>query len=64
MFKKEYVLFGVIYFRCCDKDNLDGTLRKLLNKEWNKNDKNQGLWVSMKLLHGDIKQVNHKINHI
>lgn len=47
----------------CDKDNLDSCLRKLFNKEFSNKyeNKNNGLWISMKLLHGDIKQVKTKL---
>jgi hypothetical protein len=48
-----------MYFRCCERDNLDGTLRRILTlKELpQKEHKGQGLWTSLKLLHGDLKQV-------
>jgi hypothetical protein len=48
-----------IHFRCCERDNLDGTLRRILSvKELtHKEHKGQGLWTSLKLLHGDLKQV-------
>lgn len=47
-----------IYFRC-EKDNLENTLKRYLNlKDYShKEHKGQGLYVSFKLLHGDIKQV-------
>lgn len=42
----------------CEKDNLEQTLRKIMNKDYSKNDgKNQALFISLKLLHGDLKQV-------
>ena len=45
--------------RCCDRDSLDGTLKRILQlKELTtKEHKGYGLWASVKLLHGDIKQV-------
>lgn len=48
-----------MHFRCCERDNLDGTLRRILTlKELpQKEHKGQGLWTSLKLLHGDLKQV-------
>lgn len=48
-----------VHFRCCERDNLDGTLRRILTvKELpHKEHKGQGLWTSIKLLHGDLKQV-------
>lgn len=37
---------------------MEQTLRKIMNKDYSKNDgKNQALFVSLKLLHGDLKQV-------
>lgn len=46
-----------ICFRC-DKDNLEQTLRKITNKDYVKSEsKNQALFVSLKLLHGDLRQV-------
>lgn len=41
----------------CDKDNLDQVLRKIISKE-KVELKNQALFVSMKLLRGDLKQVS------
>ncbi|XP_031352316.1 dedicator of cytokinesis protein 1-like isoform X2 [Photinus pyralis] len=55
----------VVPFYSCDKDNLDQTLRKFINKDTNKNEgKNQALFVSMKLLHGDLKQVREENPHL
>lgn len=53
-----------ILFRC-EKDNLENTLKRYLNlKDYShKEHKGQGLSVSFKLLHGDIKQVDIS-NHI
>jgi len=61
-----------LYSRCCEKDSLDGTLRRIIaqkeaniQKHINGNITNvaggQGLWTSLKLLRGDPKQVNIKI---
>jgi len=58
--------------RCCEKDSLDGTLRRIIaqketniQKHVNSNIANvtggQGLWTSLKLLRGDPKQVSLKI---
>ncbi|XP_059488659.1 dedicator of cytokinesis protein 1 [Neocloeon triangulifer] len=51
---------------CGDKDNLDGTLKKILaGKDMNqKEPKGQGLWTSLKLLHGDLKQVREENPHL
>ena len=46
--------------RCCERDNFDSLLRKVItNKEYvNKTEnKGQGLWISLKLLSGDINQL-------
>lgn len=56
-------------FRCCEKESLDGTLRRILSQKETNIQKNnngnsgsfaggQGLWASLKLLRGDPKQVN------
>lgn len=54
------VIVLVHYCFRCDKDNLEGTLRKILVlKELTQREhKGQGLYCSFKMLHGDIKQVN------
>ncbi|XP_065350993.1 dedicator of cytokinesis protein 1 isoform X4 [Cloeon dipterum] len=51
---------------CGDKDNLDGTLKKVLaGKDVNPKDfKGHGLWASFKLLHGDLKQVREENPHL
>lgn len=57
--------------RCCEKDSLDGTLRRILSQKEASVQKNangnisnvtggQGLWASLKLLRGDPKQVGLK----
>lgn len=44
----------------CEKDNLDQTLRKIISNDFAKNEsKTQSLFISMKLLRGDLKQVNN-----
>lgn len=59
--------------RCCEKESLDGTLRRILcqkeantQRSGNGNNGNfaggQGLWTSLKLLRGDQKQVNQSFN--
>ncbi|XP_044753163.1 dedicator of cytokinesis protein 1 [Coccinella septempunctata] len=60
-FDKEYP----IQFISCEKDNLEQTLRKIISKDFNKSDnKNQALFVSMKLLRGDLKQVREEHPHL
>lgn len=50
-------------FVSCEKDNLDQTLRKIIGKEKIEN-KNHALFVSMKLLRGDLKQVREENPHL
>ncbi|XP_023708307.1 dedicator of cytokinesis protein 1 isoform X4 [Cryptotermes secundus] len=54
------------FLQCCERDNLDGTLRRILTlKELpQKEHKGQGLWTSLKLLHGDLKQVREENPHL
>ncbi|KAG8247666.1 Dedicator of cytokinesis protein 2 [Homalodisca vitripennis] len=53
-------------FLPCEKDNLEGTLKRILaNKELTQRDhKGQGLYCSFKMLHGDIKQVREENPHL
>lgn len=47
-------------FVSCEKDNLEQTLKKIINKNNSENrnqSQNQSLYVSWKLLRGDSKQV-------
>lgn len=47
----------------CEKDSLDNTLRKLMsNKDIGKLDSN--IWISVELLHGDLKQVKEEYPHL
>lgn len=53
----------VPFISCNDRDSLDGTLRRLIasgREIGHKEHKNQGLWVSLRLLHGDLKQVSEE----
>lgn len=53
----------VPFIPCSDRDSLDGTLRRLIvsgREIGHKEHKNQGLWVSLRLLHGDLKQVSEE----
>ncbi|KAJ9589857.1 hypothetical protein L9F63_017012, partial [Diploptera punctata] len=54
------------FLQCCDRDSLDGTLKRILQlKELTpKEHKGHGLWTSLKLLHGDIKQVREENPHL
>ncbi|XP_026809422.1 dedicator of cytokinesis protein 1 isoform X2 [Rhopalosiphum maidis] len=53
-------------FLPCEKDNLENTLKRYLNlRDYShKEHKGQGLYVSFKLLHGDIKQVREECPHL
>ena len=51
-------IFIYDYFYSCEKDNLEQTLKKIMNKDTKNDSKNQCLFVSLKLLHGDLKQVH------
>lgn len=58
----------LVCFRCCEKDSLDGTLRRIIAQKETNIQKHvngsvnvtggQGLWTSLKLLRGDPKQVS------
>ncbi|KAF7990611.1 hypothetical protein HCN44_000416 [Aphidius gifuensis] len=65
------------FLQCCEKENLDGTLRRILAQKENGTLRNlntspnsmmagggQGLWVSLKLFKGDIKQVREEYPHL
>ncbi|XP_078053338.1 dedicator of cytokinesis protein myoblast city isoform X1 [Augochlora pura] len=63
------------FVQCCEKESLDGTLRRILSqkevsiqKSGNCNSSSftggQGLWASMKLLRGDPKQVRDENPHL
>lgn len=67
--RQNFVGFPVLCFRCCEKDSLDGILRRIIaqkeaniQRHINGNITNitggQGLWTSLKLLRGDPKQVS------
>lgn len=54
------------FFRCNERDFLDNLLRKVLTSKevTQKEHKGQGLWVCLKLLHGDLKQVREENPHL
>ncbi|XP_063232451.1 dedicator of cytokinesis protein 1 isoform X3 [Bacillus rossius redtenbacheri] len=54
------------FLQCCEGDNLDGTLRRILTlKELSQKDhKGNGLYTSFRLLHGDLKQVREENPHL
>lgn len=69
--QNRFVGFLVFCFICCEKDSLDGTLRRIIaqkeaniQRHINGNITNvtggQGLWTSLKLLRGDPKQVSRE----
>ncbi|XP_049823522.1 dedicator of cytokinesis protein 1 isoform X5 [Aethina tumida] len=54
-------------FVSCEKDNLEQTLKKIINKNNSENrnqSQNQSLYVSWKLLRGDSKQVREENRHL
>ncbi|XP_003691692.2 dedicator of cytokinesis protein 1, partial [Apis florea] len=63
------------FVQCCEKESLDGTLRRILSQKETNIQKNsngnsgsfaggQGLWTSLKLLGGDPKQVRDENPHL
>ncbi|XP_012257396.2 dedicator of cytokinesis protein 1 isoform X1 [Athalia rosae] len=62
------------FLQCCEKESLDGTLRRILQQKETTNQKGgggggnavggQGLWASVKLLRGDTKQVREENPHL
>ncbi|XP_024936302.1 dedicator of cytokinesis protein 1 isoform X7 [Cephus cinctus] len=63
------------FLQCCEKESLDGTLRRILAQKEASNQKSgsgsstgiaggQGLWASLKLLRGDTKQVREENPHL
>ncbi|KAK6633076.1 hypothetical protein RUM43_012819 [Polyplax serrata] len=55
-----------IPFFPCEKESLEQTFKRALyNKDVTQKDhKGQGLWVSLKVLHGDLKQVTEENPHL
>ncbi|XP_035674913.1 dedicator of cytokinesis protein 1-like isoform X4 [Branchiostoma floridae] len=47
-----------------DNDFLEGVIKKVVSARGELNHKGQGLWVSMKMLDGDIKQVRKEYPHL
>ena len=52
-----------IYFRCGDRDNLDSLLKKAVTAK-EINHKGQGLWITIKKIQGDLKQVQKEYPHL
>ncbi|KAK9296201.1 hypothetical protein QLX08_009705 [Tetragonisca angustula] len=63
------------FVHCCEKESLDGTLRRILSQKETNIQKSsngnsgsftggQGLWASLKLLRGDPKQVRDENPHL
>ncbi|XP_076759593.1 dedicator of cytokinesis protein myoblast city isoform X4 [Xylocopa sonorina] len=63
------------FVQCCEKESLDGTLRRILSQKETNIQKSgngssgnfaggQGLWASLKLLRGDPKQVRDENPHL
>lgn len=51
-----------------EKDSLDSLIKKIINSKSgevnSKDHKGQGLWISLKMLHGDLKQVREEYPHL
>ncbi|KAJ8670596.1 hypothetical protein QAD02_001855 [Eretmocerus hayati] len=66
------VEYCIPFLQCCEKESLDGTLKRILTQKEVNLQKNstmgsnggQGLWCSLKLLRGDIKQVKEENPHL
>ncbi|KAF8795296.1 Dedicator of cytokinesis protein 1 like protein [Argiope bruennichi] len=58
--------YFIPFVQCNERDFLDNLLRKVLTMKeiTQKEHKGQGLWVCLKLLHGDIKQVKEENPHL
>ncbi|XP_015793034.1 dedicator of cytokinesis protein 2 [Tetranychus urticae] len=59
--------FFIPFMQCMDKDTLDSTIRKLLSLKGEiseKDHKGQGLWISYKLLLGDLEQARGDSPHL
>ncbi|KAG8178683.1 hypothetical protein JTE90_011611 [Oedothorax gibbosus] len=58
--------YFIPFVQCNERDFLDSLLRKVLTSKevTQKEHKGQGLWVCLKLLHGDIKQVKEENPHL
>ncbi|XP_054707947.1 dedicator of cytokinesis protein 1-like [Uloborus diversus] len=58
--------YFIPFVQCNERDFLDNLLRKVLTfKEVSqKEHKGQGLWICVKLLHGDLKQVKEENPHL
>lgn len=54
------------FLQCCERDNLDGTLRRILTLKdlTQREHKGQGLWISLRLLHGDLKLAREEYPHL
>ncbi|KAK2584698.1 hypothetical protein KPH14_007033 [Odynerus spinipes] len=63
------------FVQCCEKESLDGTLRRIISQKDTNVQKSsgysnnnfgggQGLWASLKLLRGDVKQVRDENPHL
>ena len=57
----------VPFVSCGDRESLDSTLRRIVmsgREVGQKERKGQGLWISLRLLHGDLKQVGESLQSI
>lgn len=51
-------------FLPCDKDTLDGTLQKIFKAKDQINKEGSNIWISVELLHGDLKQLKEEYPHL
>ncbi|XP_060806900.1 dedicator of cytokinesis protein 1 [Amyelois transitella] len=52
-------------FHACEKENLDSLLKKVMaNRELKDTKNHQGLWVTLQLVEGDLKQIREENAHL
>ncbi|XP_058812929.1 dedicator of cytokinesis protein 1 isoform X3 [Topomyia yanbarensis] len=51
-------------FIACEKESLDSTLRKLITNKDLGDKSDSAIWISVDILHGDIKQVKEEYPHL
>lgn len=52
------------FFACDNKDTLDGTLQKIFKAKENINKEGSNIYISVELLHGDLKQLKEEYPHL
>lgn len=51
-------------FVACERDTLDTTLRKIINSKDSINKDGSNIWISVEMLHGDLKQLKEEYPHL